>query len=118
MYRTGQESFPELCVLAEKTDQYSVPVCVDCLPETNCSVIRLGPSEALLVSFEDPKVKILAPVKPSQMYLTPSQADRPGVVVAKARVTKRDEHDYSVEFQQDKDVQTGEWRIWNPNQTR
>ncbi len=118
MHRTGQEQVPELCLLADKCDEYSVPVSVDCLPVTSCSVVRLGPHEAVTVAEGEAGEQVLTPVKPSKMYLTPSQLDSPGVTVAKVKIVKEAQDQYKVFFQQDKDVATGEWRPWNPNQSQ
>lgn len=119
MHRLGNEARPELCLLADKPDQYSVPVSVESLVETNFACIRLGPHEAVLVKHDSSDNSlVLNPVIPAKFYLTPSLPDRPGVEVRVLKVLKREETGYEVYFQQEKDKASGEWHPWHPDRQK
>lgn len=111
-FRQGSEARPELCVFASKPDGLSVPVNIDSIPVTESAVVRLGPQEGVLAELDpSDNGKILTPVTPSKMYLTPSQPDRPGVIASRVKVVKFGDGDYDLFFMRDKDTQ---WRPWNP----
>jgi hypothetical protein len=118
IFRVGNEAYPELCILSSKPDQYSVPVNVFSLPVTESSVVRIGPHEALLMKL-DPKDngRIISPVTPARMYLTPSQPDRPGAQVNRVKVVLFPDESLEVFYQQDKDIASNEWKVWDPNKS-
>ena len=51
MHCFGTEAnYPELCIVPDKPDQFSVPVRVDTLRVTDVAIYRMGPQEALNIS--------------------------------------------------------------------
>ncbi len=118
MHRTGNEPQPDLCLLASKPDQFSVPVSVQSLIPTDGAVLRLGPHEAIVVERADGEGGVeIRPVVPSKMYITPSQSDRPGFEVVAIKVYLTEQGTFFTRFQQDKDKGSSTWRDWNPNAT-
>ncbi len=114
VHRTGTEPYPDLCVIASKPDAFSVPVCVDSLPRTNCAICRLSNYESVLVEDAPEGGIIIRGVTPHKIELTPTQTDTPGRKVNRVRVIKRAENDYEVHYMQDKDVEAQRWTEWNP----
>ena len=110
------EREPSLCLLAEKTDQFSRPVPVDSLPITDAAVCRLGPYESVLTWQDDEGWVVIKPMDPSKLLLTPQQLDSPGFEVVTLRLRVTPDGEYDVQFQQEKDVQRGEWNNWRPNE--
>lgn len=111
---------PELCILPEKPDQFSFVVPVDFLFETEAAVFRIGPSEALRVWIDQHDGgKIIEPVQPSKIYLTPSQADRPGIAVKAVKVVKVDIDHFHSFFRQDRGPgKEEEWKRFVPNEVQ
>lgn len=109
------EREPSLCLLAEKTDAFSRPVPVEALPITDSAVCRLGPYEAVLTKQDSDGWVIISPMEPSKLLLTPQQLDTPGFQVARVRLRVTAEGGYRTEFQQEKDIERGDWHVWNPN---
>ena len=110
----AQSNFPELCLLADKPDQFSVPARVDTLRVTDAAVYRAGPEEALTVE-KDPEDGglILAPFYPAKLFLTPDLPQYPGFHVKKAKIFVSRDGQYRVFYIQDKDSQNT-WREWCP----
>ncbi|MCB0330362.1 MAG: hypothetical protein KDD70_11880 [Bdellovibrionales bacterium] len=106
---------PQLCLLADKPDQYSRPVPVRMLPITDSAVCRLGPYEAVLTTAGEGGWIYIVPMSPSKLLLTPMQIDSPGFEISRARIRLGTEHGDITEFQQEKDIQRDEWQSWNPN---
>ncbi|MCB0320280.1 MAG: hypothetical protein KDD60_05085 [Bdellovibrionales bacterium] len=109
------EREPTLCLVAEKTDQFSKAVPIDALPITDCAVCRLGPYETVLTRQDEEGWVVITPMDPSKLYLTPIQLDTPGLDVVRVRLRVNTEGQYVTQFQQDKDVARSEWQDWNPN---
>ena len=116
VFRIGNEARPELCLVASKPDAYSVPVDVFQLPVTESAVVRMSHSEAILMRIDpSDNGRIITPVKPSKLFLTPSQPDRLGEQVVNAKIFKHPEGDYSVYYQREADAQKNNWKQWTPN---
>jgi hypothetical protein len=109
--------FPELCLIPERPDQFSYPVRVDALIQTDAAVVRLSCVEAVKVEI-DPRDngKIIEPVIPSKLYLTPSQPDRPGIVVRKVKVIKIDQMHHRTYFLGE--AKDADWKEWMPNKSQ
>jgi hypothetical protein len=109
-----QASRPELCLIPSKPDMFSFPIRVESLCLTDAAVYRLGPTEGLRVK-KDPGDQgvILEPVPPSRLYLTPSQPDRPGFIVAAAKIVVLGDYQYETFYTQE--GRPGEWKKWFPN---
>ncbi len=115
IHRIGNEEQPELCLLADKTDQFSVPVAVQSLPVTEAAVCRVGPYESLLSYRDDEGWIYLRPAEPSKIYLTPVQTDQPGMSAKRIRVRLVAPGRYKTQFQQEKDIAGNDWRDFDPN---
>ncbi|MCB0353619.1 MAG: hypothetical protein KDD64_08850 [Bdellovibrionales bacterium] len=113
VHRSPTERVAELCLLASKPDRFSVPIPVFATPGTKGGVLLVGPHEAVTV-VEDGEWRVFTPVEPSHLFLTPPQPDRPGLIVKKIRVRIEEDESHLTEFQQEKDLQTGQWRKWDP----
>ena len=113
-----QANFPDLCLIPDKPDQFSVPVRVDTLRVTEAAVFRLGPEEALTVE-KDPEDGglVLVPFFPAKLYLTPDLPQYPGMGVKKAKIFISRDGVYSIYYVQDKDAQ-GTWREWIPSRDK
>ena len=109
-----QSPQPELCLIPAKPDMFSFPIRVESFVETHAAVYRLGPQEGVRVK-QDPKDKgiILEPVPPSKMYLTPSQPDRPGFIVAATKIVVLGDHHYETFYMVD--LRDPVWKKWFPN---
>ncbi len=108
---------PELCVIPEKPDQFSFAVPVDFLFETEAAVFRIGPSEALRVWIDkDDGGKIIEPVQPSKMFLTPSHGDRPGITVKAVKIVRVDIDHFHAYFKPDRGPgKDDDWKRFVPN---
>jgi hypothetical protein len=106
---------PELCLLPAKPDQFSVPVRVFTLIETKCAVLRLSPTEGITVQMDRSDGGcIITPVVPSKLYLTPSQPDRPGIIVKSVKVIPREDGSATT-YYLDEGRSAGSWKEWAPN---
>lgn len=112
LYRTGTEPEPELCLIAEKLDQFSPPIAIESLKKTAAAVVRIGPLEAANISFDSSDGGLVVdPCLPSKLYLSPPQPDLPGFRVTRLKVVKvGGEERYQTFFQLDKE----EWKQFNP----
>jgi len=110
-----REKQPELCLIPSKPDQFSHPICVESFCETHAAVYRLSLHEGVRVKKDASKRSIIIePVPPSKLYLTPSQLDRPGFVVAAAKIIVLGDHDYETFYLSD--LKNTEWKKWFPNE--
>jgi hypothetical protein len=101
---------PELCLVADKPDEFSVPVSIDSLIVTEAACIRLGPHEGVNVSKDpDDGGLVIDPINHAKLFITPSQPDLPGFRVLGIKMVKKPEGGYQTYFKQDKP----EWREWN-----
>ena len=111
-----EASAPELCLVADRPDQLSVPVRVDTLLETDCAVCRLSQLETFKVKF-DPSdgSMIIDPVIPTKLNITPTYPDRPGIEVRRLKIIRLGDRRYKTFFMQE--GRDAEWRPWNPNES-
>jgi len=108
-----QSPRPALCLIASKPDGFSHPIPVEMLGDTEAAVYRMSPTEGLRVrrSGRDNSI-VLEPVPPSKLYLTPSQPDRPGFIVATIKIVVRGDYLYETFFK--RDLKLAEWSKWLP----
>ena len=110
-----QANQPELCLIPTKPDMFSFPIRVETFCETHAAVYRLGPNEGVRIKTdENDSGIIIEPVPPSRLYLTPSQPDRPGFVVACCKVVVTGDRQYETFYMQE--GQLGSWKKWYPNE--
>ena len=109
--------YPDLCMLADKPDQFSVPVPVEALRETDCALFRMGPYEMLRVQrVPEESAIVLDAVTPGKLHLIPPQQDRPGSEVRRLKIVRLGERQYRVLYlQEGRDPNA--WKEWNPNQS-
>jgi len=111
----GVQSPAELCLVADRPDQFSVPVRVDLLEPTECAVLRLGPVESVTVRADaTDNGLVIEPFFPAKLFLTPDLPQYPGVFVKRLKVIFLGERRHRVFFQQEKDAGSGDWREWSP----
>ena len=116
--RAAYLSWPELCLVPHKTDEFTMPIRVDTLRPTDSAVYRLGPEEALLVEKDEKDGgTIIVPMYPAKLYLTLDLPQFPGMNVKQAKVLKDAEGAYKVFYPYDKDGETS-WRQWIPNREK
>lgn len=109
-----QAPHPELCLIPTKPDMFSFPIRVETFVETSAAVYRLGPQEGVRVKRDTSDGGIIfEPVPPSKMYLTPSQPDRPGFIVASVKVLVLGDRQYETFYTGD--ARETKWKKWFPN---
>ena len=93
---------------------------IDFLFETEAAVFRIGPTEAIRVWFDsDDGGKIIEPVQPAKLFLTPSLPDRPGVSVKAVKILRSDNDGHRAFFRQDRGPGAEEeWKQFVPNEVQ
>lgn len=105
---------PVLCMVAEKPDQFSLPLPVESMIETKGAICRLGPQEAIKVRVDEAENALLIdPVIPGKIFVTTSLPDRPGFNIGRLKI-RRDNGVLIVFYMPDKGPQ--DWREWRPNE--
>lgn len=114
----GIESlYPELCIIPDKPDQFSGPVRVDSLIDTDCALLRLSPHEMLRVQrVQEENITLIEAVTPAKLLLIPAQQDRPGSEVKRVKIVTVGERKYRVYYLQDL-RDSNSWKEWIPNQS-
>lgn len=116
--RTPQSPRPELCIIPERPDQFSCLIPVDILHESSAAVYRIGQGEAFRVwaDAQDGGI-VIEPVQPSKIYLTPSQADRPGILVKSVKIVQDSNGCMVTFYKQDRGQgKESDWQRFHPNQ--
>lgn len=118
MHCDAQANSPDLCLIPDKPDQFSIPVRVETLRITDVAVYRVGPEEALTID-NDPQDGglVLVPFFPAKLYLTPDLPQYPGMYVKKAKICISRDGLYSIFYVQEKDPQDA-WREWVPSRDK
>lgn len=111
-YIGGIEENPLLALVADKPSPWSRPLPVDQLETTDCSVVLLSNQEGITVRPDEQQqqTKLIEPVRPSKLYLTPNLPEKPGFSVDKLKITPLSERKYKVFFDRGKG-----WEPWTPN---
>jgi hypothetical protein len=104
---------PQLCIVPEYSDLLARPIRIDVATAQSAAVYWVGPKEAFVVENQkDPNVKVIRPVPPAAIFLTPNSPNQPGVITAKIMVTKRPDGTYSTQYSRD----SGDnWKPWVAN---
>lgn len=104
----------DLCVIAEKVDSVTVPVRVrDLVPQT-AAVYRIGPEEAVTVTYdEESGGKIIAAVASGVFYLTPNLIQSPGLRTRRVKIWLEGDM-YRTMY----DRERGRWEEWVANRER
>ena len=110
---TSQEHFPEMCILPNKLTDYSKPLPIRLLRETNSAMQMIGNEEAILVHNEA-NALIIEPMKPNKLYLTPNLPEKPGFSVLRIKIVARTEDENDVFYQRSEN----KWEAWEPNKER
>ena len=111
-FREGASEFARLAVVPEDQSRYATPVSVDLLFQSDSAVFWIGPKEAITVQLEnDGASKVIRPVPPAKLFLTPDDPNRPGVRGTMARVDYPDDGPYRIWFKKDL---TSDWTSWEP----
>jgi len=109
-FKSAGSIFSELCIIPTKLEPGGVPVVVDLMPESNCAVYYLGEGEAVTLNVEG-NAKIIAPVHPAILYLTPDSPTQPGVIAERVKVVPLGSKKYECSYQR---KASKEWVPWNP----
>ena len=116
IHRRLDDEKAHLCLLADKPDTYSIPITVGSLNDTHGGVMRVGPFESIHVStLDEESAKLIRPIVPTKVFLTPSLPDLPGTEVRYLKFVPRPDGDFDTFYQQDKDIRSGEWKQWDPS---
>lgn len=105
--------YVDLCVVPARGDGTLLPLRVGLLFASRAAVFWVGPEESLVIE-ESPKenAKILRPVPPAQLLLTPTASGQPGFKVAKAKVIDTGNGVYETLFT--RDLINDDWQMWDP----
>jgi hypothetical protein len=107
----GKEAeYVELCLIPNEPNEYAKPFRVDLLSASDCAVTYIGPREGVLVRFEE-GAKVIEPIIPALLFLTPTNPEKPGVQAAMIRVRKDADNKYEIDYKRDK---AGKWLEWSP----
>jgi hypothetical protein len=114
----ADKDYPELCILADKPDAFSIAVPLERIGVTSAAVYRVGPGEAFIADL-DPSdgAIIIKPVASGKLLLTPDVADGPGMRVKKIKVRKLAPGKYQTFYLQDRNEE-GDWQEWDPTKRR
>jgi hypothetical protein len=106
---------PELCVVPDLPDNTARPVRVDVLIPNTAAVYYMGSKEALNVEpQQDPSVRILRPIPPAVMLLTPNSGTQPGIPAARVKIIYKSPGEYETFYSRDN---SDNWRAWVANST-
>ena len=113
-----QSEQPELCIVPDKPDQFSVPARVDTIGVTDAGVFRVGPAETFVakVDPEDGGL-IIEPVKPSKLFITPDLPEQPGVKARSIKILKNEEGRCKSYYLADRPDEK-HWQEWDPTKKR
>jgi len=111
-YIGGLAEHPTLGLVPDKPSPWSVPLSVDSLELTECSVVLLSVEEGITVKKDESggNTYQIEPCRPAKLYLTPNLPERPGFSVEKIKITKIGERKYKIYFDRSKG-----WEPWTPN---
>ncbi len=105
----------ELCLVPDKPDPLAMPIKIDDLKPTEAAVFRVGQEEGLVVTRDHSDGAILlAPMKPSFIYLTPNLAQFPGMRADFVKIISLGEKQYRTYYSKDK----SRWDEWTPHRER
>ncbi len=114
MHTSVEARSPELCLIPEKPDKFSVLARIETLRVTDAAVYRLSPEEAFTVERDEQDGgMVITPLHPARLFLTPNLPQYPGVQVKKVKILKDAEGRFRLQYQNEKDVQET-WREWHP----
>jgi len=105
---------PQLCIVPDKPDQFSIAAKVDMLGETTSAIYRVGPVESL-ITYRDPDDGgiIIKPIRPAKLFLTLNLSDSPGNSVDKVKILKGADGNFQSFFHQER-FKEGDWHVWEP----
>lgn len=113
--RNGEQKM-ELCLLSAKPERINPPVRVDLLEPNEAAFYWIGYGEGVNVVYvPEERARIIRPILPAQIFITPSQPDQPGVKVNSLKVIKHGEREFEVHFSRDKSER---WERWICNHER
>ena len=103
---------PSLCLIPKEVGNARSIVEINTLCTTSSAVFYVGPKESVLVeSQENGKRKIIKPVPPAVIFLTPDNPNLPGIQAAMLIIDTVSEHEHKIFFR--KDLQA-DWNPWDP----
>ncbi|MGI6524479.1 MAG: hypothetical protein ACOX2O_04175 [Bdellovibrionota bacterium] len=108
----------DLCLVADKPDQFSCPVRVVTLRETTAAVYRLGPQECVNIDLDrNDNGLVITPLYPANLFLTPDLPTYPGMKTKKIKIFQNQNGDFTVYYLPEVDID-GSWKEWIPNREK
>jgi len=102
---------PQLCIVADRPSDYSVPIRVESLISTDCAIHLVSNFEGLLIeSGELPQSVIISAVRPAKLYLSPNLPEKPGFSVDRVLIAASTSGSFNVRFDRGRN-----WEDWRPN---
>lgn len=112
-FQEGTQDYAKLCLIPGDQHRFAAPVNVDLLFQTDSAVFWVGPKEAVIVSVEgEEESKIIRPVRPASLFLTPDTPNTPGTRAAAVKVDYPEQGLHRIYFKKELDQ---DWMEWNPN---
>ncbi|OVE80166.1 hypothetical protein BVY02_01090 [bacterium J17] len=108
---TGEQVPPELCIIPDRLSLFSRPVKVSTMVSTDSAVHFVSLEESILYSEENGgRTKIIKPVRPAMLYLTPNLPADPGFSVDAVKIIEKDAQQFEIYYQRG----GRNWENWEP----
>ncbi len=99
---TNSENDLQLCFIPKNYETGGIPIRVDFIHETDSAVYYVGPQEGLVVEDRpSERAKIVTPIMPTKLFLTPDSPDRPGFLVRQLKIFFDSDHHYRIFYIRD-----------------
>ena len=110
--------YSKLCLIPAEDQGHCIPVRLDTIEQTDAAVFHIGVREAVnCVIDEREGSKVLWPIPPATIFLTPDNPQRPGIRAFKIKVTYLQNGAYEVSYTKELS-DTDKWTVWKPKQVR
>ncbi len=101
-----------LSIVPRQRDEHSGPFRIDLLFQSEAAVFWIGGEEAVMVQ-ENPqeRTKIICPVSPAKLFLTPNTPGEPGIVAQKVMIIDHGDGEYETNYTMQSQTK---WQPWKP----
>lgn len=104
--------YTDLCLVPYRLDGSAIPVRIGLLQQSRAAVYWIGPEEGVVVEeIPAENAKVIRPVPPASLFLTPPASSLPGFKVARVKIIQGENGEYQTHFARD---QLSEWQPWDP----
>ncbi|MCC6219912.1 MAG: hypothetical protein IT291_01585 [Deltaproteobacteria bacterium] len=101
-----------LCLISEKLENKYPPVGIDALSCSEAGVFYIGHQESVVVEIDkDERAKIIRPVPPAAIVLTPNSPEQPGFRVFRIKVIYGEDNKLKTFYCRD---HSSKWEPWVP----